>query len=472
MFKKKDKIFLGLSYILVIFVIVPLIMATFIMFPSADDFSNTNAVLSLGGNIFTNTFEMSKTTYLTWQGTYFSVVLVNFLSNLIKGSIGGFRIICIGNISVFLSGIFYLVQQIFRGIVKEYKIYIINIVFGIAVFMLTFGRYVDEALYWFTGVCVYTIPLTCFVWGIALLIKYNFEPKRRLIVIACILLFCAAGGSLQITALTCGVLLGIVFITLKQKKWHNLIAFLISLGGAFINVLAPGYYLRHEELDDEYHIFDTIISSYKSVTRAVKMQFSSIVIVFCLIMLIMIGCYLGKKVIINIYMKHILGVAIYLAIGLVIVDFPVYLGYGGYFPSRCLFIENVAASMTLIILSIMIGIWLSKVLDSYKKKIFMVTMLIVYVVFFLQNYRWFGIANYPILNIYHNWSNGNIASYVEENEYIFEQLKEGKGKDIVIESQPDCMGIYPQIGISRDLNMWTNRAIAEFYSLDSIKEMN
>ena len=131
MFKKTEKILLGLSYIFVVFVIIPIIMAAFLMFPSADDFSNTNSVIATGGNIFFNTLKLSKASYLGWQGTYFSIVLVYFFSNLIMGSIIGYRIVCIVNIILLLSGIYYLVHIIFQEIIKEYRNYVVNFVFCI-----------------------------------------------------------------------------------------------------------------------------------------------------------------------------------------------------------------------------------------------------------------------------------------------------------------------------------------------------
>lgn len=472
MSKKTEKILIGLSCIFVMFVIIPIIMAAFLMFPSADDFSNTNSVIATGGNIFFNTLKLSKASYLGWQGTYFSIVLVYFFSNLIMGSIIGYRIVCIVNIILLLSGIYYLVHIIFQEIIKEYRNYVVNFVFCITVFMVTLGHYVDEALYWFTGVCVYTIPLACSIWGIAFLIKYNFKPEKKLIYAAGILLFCGVGGALQITALTCGILLGIVIITIRQKKNHNLIVFLISLVGGFINALAPGYYLRHEKLDDEFHISEAVISAAKSAISAMKMQLSSTIIVLCLIILIGIGYYFGKKSQNEICLKHILGVAIYLGIGLVVVDFPVYLGYGTYFPSRCLFVENVAVTMTFMTLAIMIGIWLSKILIIQKKNIVMLVTSIVLVLFFVLRIENFEMVNYPILNICYNWSNGNLSRYVDDNTYIYGQLEEGEGKDLVFESLPNCMGIYPQIGIYENLDMWTNKTIAKFYSVNSIRKQN
>ncbi len=452
--------------------IAPIIIAGLYMFPAVDDFSNANRVQATGiSNLFINALHITQNVYETWQGTYFSCFLLYFISPLTRGGVVATRIACVMAIIFLVSGVFYLCRIFVKDMIKEEKQDIFWFVYAITLFLFTLGSYVDEAFYWFTGTYVYTVPMACSIWGIAFLMKYRLYGKWNNLCISLCFIFAAVGGALQITTLTCGILLGIILFDLKNIKrhLHTVVAFLVALVGGLANVLAPGYYIRHDKSNGEFQVMEAILFSIKSVGRALELLIHSFPCLLIIFSLIGIGYFWGKKKKLDISFKQFISMALYLFIGVIVVDFPVYMGYGDYFPGRCLFIENIAVSVTVIVLSIVLGSCLNAYEDFFKakKKIWAVLMggLIL-----LNVVRCDVILiNYPSLNIWRHLLNGNISEYVETSEELFQQLEAGEGKDIVISNLPNCMDIFYGIGLNANEDFWTNRAIAGYYSINSIR---
>lgn len=451
--------------------IVPLIIAGLNMFPAVDDYSNANRVLATGiSNSFVNALHITQNVYLTWQGTYFSCFLLYFLTPLTRGGILATRIACIFAIVFLVSGMFYLCRVLVKDLVNEEQKNIFWFIYVTSIFLFTIGSYVDEAFYWFTGTYVYTVPMACAIWGFAFLIKYRMYGRCGNLIASICMLFCAVGGALQITTLTCGLLLGIVIIDIKdiKKHWYSLIAFGTALIGGVINVMAPGYYIRHEQSSGEFQIKEALFFSVKSVIRALDLMLHSFPFILAIIILFVIGFVWGKKEKLKIEIEKLIITALFLIVGVVVVDFPVYMGYGDYFPGRCLFIENVAVSIMVMILTIMLGSYLSKYQEFFTDKKKIVRMLVVGMVL-INILRWnIVLINYPTLNIWRHVLDGGIATYVEISENMFRQLEAGEGTDVIIKELPDCMDIFHGIGLNPSSNFWTNQSIANYYSINSI----
>lgn len=256
-FVANNKILTIVSVIFII-TIIPVLVNNLYNNPVADDYTQYNIFMRLldGRNLNFLTFlqvsfEKTIESYFSWQGTYFSHLILNFNPLLI--SVSAYKISMLLIQLLYIASImffFYCLTKIKNFInVKQ------SLVFGLVylIYSIMFMYSPAEGLYWFSGTTVYLIPFSLSFIFMGLLVLYSMNHKKSLYFLLVILIILLGGGSYVTGMFMSFLLFGVAlysFIT-KQKNWKVYLALMLVCGVAFsLNVFCPGNSIRMTYFQD------------------------------------------------------------------------------------------------------------------------------------------------------------------------------------------------------------------------------
>lgn len=463
-----------ISTIFVIIIIAPLLLATYYAVPAADDFSNSSVVLEKADSILESAAMLTVEEYFSWQGTVSATFLLYAASPMLRGGVLGIRIGCAAIVLIYVGSAYFLISSIVKYIFEENRLYITHLIYCVVILFATLGRYVGEALYWFCGGMVHTLPFSFCMLGIGFTIRMLKSQKKKInVILAVICMLIAAGGSLQVAA-TCNVaILGILLLYWKktEERRNTVIIFLSAFLMALLNAGAPGNFVRHGYIDGEYHLVNAVWWAIQSEMETLKFLLGETPLIIVLMCFVMLGYQYGIKITLG--MRKTIFCTVYVMLGIAVTNFPVTLGYSKTeLPDRCQFIENSITILALAMLAILWGTVLSqydlkRIKCSFRKKIYIVFGVLTFV-YLLGRTSEVWIRDYAPLNIWINYANGNLKEFKDCYDEAFHFLENGKGQDVIIGYLPDDMDIFHSIGIKKDPSHWVNVAVENYYDCKSV----
>lgn len=217
---KRSKIITVILGLLLLTIIYPILVGCLYGTPSADDFTNSLGWQNYEGRHIRYMFSNLVNIYKTWQGTYFGVFLCGFPIYYYLG-LTGLRVWLLGVAVLFFAAV-CLTSVSFANwlrIVRVEKKVTVLIISTLFLFYVLSTNNLDEIFYWYTGTCVYTLPICFSLFCISFYMFYETSGKRLFLGLGIVFAFLAAGGSLDIAALLCSMLLfGILYNYLVLKK--------------------------------------------------------------------------------------------------------------------------------------------------------------------------------------------------------------------------------------------------------------
>lgn len=468
----KERILFGISILFVLFTAIPLIWACWYAVPSADDFFGAITVRKLeqeGMSPLLVAWEAMVSRYFNHQGTFTGWFFHFLFSTFTKAQIIPTRVTLFIITILFLTALYFCVYSFMRHILRGggYNI-LINVTYGLIIYVITIGHNVQQIFYWICGAFMYTVPLIFMLAGFGFVVRAIEENKKTYILLAAFLCGLSTGGTLQIAALTNVVLLGIGLWEYRRRRSLIILpAFLCTLLGAVINAVAPGNFIRHETIGSELNILHAI----KNSIIAIKISSMSLIrnspLLLIVVICVFIGTlYTGNKI------YEMIGVIVYSAIGLIVIDFPVVLAYGRiYLEPRVVFLQNMAIVLAAMICSICIGQAIACISRNRQMsgRAYGITGTVACVsTIMLMISGIYGRNDIIPLAIYINMANGNMREFDEEHWKIFDLLEQGEDQDVIIEYYPSDMGILQSMWLEPDVNSWTNQGIAEWFGCDTV----
>lgn len=468
----KKKVLICVLFILIASLLIPIIVGCAYGLPSADDFSNTLGFRDYDGNHLFYPFIYLHNIYIIWQGTYTGLIFcgipVYYLFNL-----NGLRL-CMVLVTIlffilFLTLILTFIKSI--GVQHDNILIVFSCLSFVSLLYLLGSTNYDEIFYWYTGIAVYTIPICNLIMCLVFYLLYGASHKKLHLALAIVLAFIAAGGSLNIAALLCSLLLlGLLYDFIVNKTISNRVWIGLSgLVGAIINTIAPGNFSRHTAFDEKIRPITALNNTLCRVFQVLSFDlFAGFLLILITTSLICGIIYLGNS---SITFKLPGLVTLYGLFGVLITDFPVILGYAGIrMPTRVTFVEYLAITIYTVIIATYWGGWLANTKNVKYNISFII--LVAFCLIPVSNYiRLNGIMNITPYKMIKHITIGDFQTVVDSELSIINQLETSNEPNVTVyvDSEPDDLWAnVMRLELSEDSTYWVNYAISQYYNKDSI----
>lgn len=453
--------------------IVPVLIGCFYGSPSADDFTNSIGWIYYEGNHLKFMFENLVNIYQKWQGTYLGVFMAGFPIYYVLG-IPGLRIWLFLVAIIFFISVFMFSNALVKWyeIDKEHSKLAALTVSAMFLFYVLCTNSLGEIFYWYTGTCVYTLPISFALYGFSFYVKYEKQHSKSSLVFSILFALGAAGGSLDIAALLCSILLLLTlynFIVLRKID-KGCLVFLAALMGAIINVVAPGNFVRHSVIDSKIRPFSSIYHTIAHANKVISYEFQTgflLVIIVVAFLFAFIAYKEGKK-----DYKYPGLVTLYGYLSIIITDFPVLLGYSGsVLPDRCSFVEHISIYFSFIFVSMY---WASWAAQRKKLSITKELCLIVSLICIIPLSTYINFSSILTLTPYRmamHIAKGNYQIAAEREALIISQISSSDESNVIVEINRPLAGEWTNImsiGLAEDTNYWVNIGIADYYNKDTV----
>ena len=268
-----------------IILIAPLLILCYYIHPSADDLIYSSWYKTPTTSGF---WEYQFWNYLSWNGRYFSTVLLT-LNPLVWGSFTGYKWLPVIILLVFYSGLYYMLKAIFNEL-KAPALHIISLLITVTYFNLVPS--LPETLYWMAGSVTYTLTWGLTFYFFAFFLKYFNEEKHKKahLLICMLLIFCIIGSNeLSAFLITISAFLIVLYNWLSKKKpdTFSIVFLVFSAILCLIVILAPGNKARIALFENHYNFNYALVSTFKNVIKIAIFNFKNPpLIIMCFLTLI------------------------------------------------------------------------------------------------------------------------------------------------------------------------------------------
>jgi len=268
-----------LIFLLILF-LIPLLYLCFYIHPSADDFVYGSWYKNVNHTSF---FEYHRQNYLTWNGRYFSTLLLS-INPLVFKCLTGYKLIPLFLISFFYFGFFLMLSQIFKQLGKK-TIHIIALL--ILLIYLNLVPSLPETLYWMSASMTYFMAWGLTFYWFYFLISYYKKPSFKNSIMPLILMICIIGTNELSAFMTFFVLLFVAIREIIQdKKLHTGTIFflIICVVFLFIVIIAPGNAVRQTNYPNHHNLMYALSNASFNLFRIYTLIFISTPFIFFLLL--------------------------------------------------------------------------------------------------------------------------------------------------------------------------------------------
>ncbi|MCI8922503.1 MAG: hypothetical protein HFI45_00640 [Lachnospiraceae bacterium] len=457
-----------LCMILILVIVLPIIVASSMSFYRGDDFADMGTIWDSRRNIaelFLDSLRYTKKIFFSWQGNYFSMFMQMFLSPLLGKGLPQLRVIMVINSVLFVIGLSSFIWGIFKHEIDSGWCRLV-LIFCCFLGILGFEVWY-QIFYWYTGAIVYTFPLSLAMIALAMIL---LSDKKFYSVLAGVLLFCAAGGSLAIAAIACYWLLLVIVSRILKKniRKKDYILLFIAIAGSLVNSLAPGNFARHSVIDDSgLHLFRAVIFSFSETVITGEWLFLETPFIIIAIIAFFVGICVGKRKIID---ASYLWVMIVLnAFTPIVTYFPVCLGYSsGGGPNRCRFILTLAFVISAVVILVFLGETLSQRIQvsCMREVIVMAVLLLIIMPIKREGWKITSLVPYRTMM---ELTEGNIPNYYREANKIYDAMRDDENEDVFIFTMPNSIDEFLAMDIKEDPNYLINTECAYYFGKRSVQ---
>lgn len=445
------------------------IMFTFFTY---DDFGHAATAGSVHATFLEHllkSIEFDRYIYNTHQGTFFTMFIQIFLCPLSFKCSDEFLVLHIEFAITFVLVYFTLYLLLSKLLTKFFYLSrtLSLVVFTVLVStLMNFNEY-EEAFFLFSGITAYTIPCITMFLAFWIITRRKDESSKTGVlyaILANVLFFLTAGGSLQIACTMDYLLLCAIIVEFLSKnikgKISLIINFIVAVVGTAINAFAPGNFIRYEMVDDGpmkifpavgwagFHLFDEFDKLFNNTMLGTA-------IVIC----IFVGITIGKKAEGEINKKYLIYSVLFCLTPFCTV-YPVVLGYGGIgLPNRALFIFHLSMVAVVLNIAMVFGFILGKELlklgiKTSSKLLVMLCIMISVVLLSTDNVCFRRLSEKAYLyraaqaQIYTQVTEGKFSGYYLAIRDIIDEIKQSDDSDVnvqtVLPETPEYMVVFEQ----------------------------
>ena len=465
----------GAFLIWTLVMVIPIIIFASKSMPAADDFSNAVRLLEHPNeysNCISLAFAQSVDLYKSTSGYFFAAFLNYLFTPYLRGGLNGLRVFNILANVVFVLSLFFLVHVFTRKALKMNQLFTWAF-FCILLTELINGYSNSEIYTWYCVLVAYILPAALMFISLALCIESNTD-NRFLIIPAAVLGFLISGSSLNLAALNCGLIfiVSAYMAMFLRRKTAGAFYFLLSLAGAIINVLSPGNYIRHDSVNPNYNILWSVRDAVVCTARMVKGRIQDFPLIALSLIILVICLEFVDFSRIELSFHFPVCAAFVVFIGVVIVNFPVCLGYStSYIPDRASFISDIALYLLAFLWCMYFAgfikrnIWSKPLPEGFAaySSVFLIAAVMFHVGFCG------GPNAYTTGGMITLISNGSLDNFSEHEEGILSEIESSPDDHVVLERPNELkMPYMKSIGITEDSSHWINKFMAQYYDKESV----
>ncbi len=475
--------------IICLVIVLPILYYSLLSVPCADDYGNANRTITYlneYGSYFLGGIACSKDLYLSWQGTYTGCFFLILCSPFVRAGIAGLRLFNTAINIVFFVSLFFLVICFVSNFRSDKKNRLLTalIIYCPLLFFIT-NNYMNSEIYtWFTVMAVYILPAAFTLIGSSIYMLAFNKSSKVLFAMAAVMGLFAAGGSINIATLCCGLYFLILFYFGYQKKqsitFGKIIPFVVAIAGTIFNVAAPGNYIRYGGGSSE--IGNTFIGCLWSALahvlfRLYKISITTPFIAICVLTFMVSFSIIEFDYESRISYSHPVLFGCFLLLCATIVNFPYTLGIASIrmtdkFEDRAYFVQDLT-------LYLLLFLWIMYLIGGVKKgnagfKFEVSHYLIVIIMLFMsvgmlwhdEGYRT-STTPYMIETIV----DGSAHAYSNYQEEILSTIENG-GDDVTIwylREYKTRDTFINGLGLAAEKDDWKNKTVANWYGKKSVE---
>lgn len=472
LFQKMDGVLIAEIAVISI-ILLPVFIVSFYTLPSTDDYYNSVVIrTSLSHHRFYISAAISGTIYY-WKnisGYFFGAFLNFYISPLLRGGIEALRITVFVLNFFFYVSLYFLVNELLEFFWCVRNIKIALLVYILVLFAFTNNEYNSEMISWYCTMIGYLFVVACSFWGIIYFLKAVQNNKLKYLIASSVLGFLASGGSLNITALNCGMYLIVAFaaVYMFQKKKIAFICFFSALAGAVVNVLAPGNYIRHGA--GPYSVLEALsTASYYGKQQIQELVlYSPFVLLLCIFFVLMLKMIHNPRAIKG---WHLVAFGWIIVAGIIMVNFPVCLGYiVDYFPDRCVWVQNCVIYLGSFSWIACLAEWIKRRFGDFEiRKDTMICIGICFIFYGCSLCSRRDISYYPTIDMIKQIVSGEIADFSDYWVDILEEIERSEEDGVTIyRKEIKTNDFIRRPDFISEENSETDERIAEYYEKDWI----
>ena len=457
--------------------IVPVLCYALLSVPAADDFSNAlmlQSKINTLGSYNSALTTMISSVYNQSGGYWFALFLNYFFCPFLRFGYIGIRVFNCLALAAFYATFFFFCRTMVKAHYDADRTMVLG--FSTASLYLIINNYINSEIYtWYTTIAAYVLPVGVLFLGLSFFIRAKDSGKAADLILAAIFGFCANGTSLNASVLCCGLYFIITYWYFRYgpvKPWKCVLVTAFTYISAVINLIAPGNFARHAILTPDYDVFSAIlVAAFQVVSRFIYLltetPFVAIIILLCVFMFPCMKRIKNE----NVKFAHPILVGLLFLAGLVIVQFPVTLGYSSsHFPDRCVFIEDIS-------IYILTFVWLwyfNGYLQRKKRQLkpdhrMRSVVLLICALFSLLTLGIQGAENNTTYYMIASLGSGAAQNYAANQLDLLDQIENSPSDSVVVYTDPDSTNrIINPTGITSDKDNWVNTSVAAYYSKDVV----
>ncbi len=468
--KKKIALF-SVSVCLLLLGVVPYVWGAVYTIPGIDDLCVATDIRNINGGFLSKAIINACDLYFSWQGTYFTNLLIGLIRPYDMFGTMGLRIYTVTMLILFSLAFIYVIY-IFLEVIDSKDRVVNALLYGGLLLLIVFNvNYHTEFFYFNIVIHAYTAPFILGLIALAYLAKcYRFQQRGKYYFIGLIIGFMACGGILQVSAIMSYYSLIIAlkkYKSCKKVKTNESFFFVIMFIGSCINTFSPGNFNRAN--NDSVFAFSNLLRAVFNSSYVVALELRHILletytpfyILIFIVILYLTGIEYNKKL-----KGSLWKIAIHTLLGSIIATFPVVLGHNSTY------MEN--RNTTILDFELVIGIFFIAYVfynecfasrETKTSQIINIAIIIfVGMMCFNQNYDF---SEQPSFEAIHELLNGRVQQYSEDMDVVLNYLNNSSG--VVETPHVHCeQGVIFRLDIQEDSAHWINKGVAEYYGLQKV----
>ncbi len=483
---------------------IPLLLGATYTYPAADDFIVENGSLYLSGIVgpVRGPLYAAWNYFMDWQGAYTTNILLFTIMPFSRFGLNGFRAVMILLSLFFLSSLYFMVHAVVnfsqtsesendRHGCRNKKLFLYTVLLFAALGLP--GTWIGkEVYYWYTAALGYLTGISGLFISIGCLLLANCREKNKSYYICSAMFgFFAAGVSPQVASFVCSWHLLVLLVAIlsaeqggtKIQFW-DIFPFLISFGGAVINVSAPGSLKRSRSTmgDVYYGVADAIKDTFEVQKEELDRIWHDPLFIALAVSLLFACICFGVRVARGRRPLTCSGV-LFVIFGVLVSNFlcvfPVVLGYhgGGLSNDRTQYVADLEIRFSLLFAIMYIGQYITQLLNGNVKRGInfylagtMCSLLLCVGSFLFLNDQPEEIFSGFSFEMIKEISDGTVQEVFSLRKEVLDTLEAAEeGSDVYLKlpELPPTRVTYPQ-GITTEADCQTNRDVASLFHLNSV----